>query len=53
MKMLSTKQMLQIFSISLAQVKVGNTSKNFLNKIRQTIYSLYRIKTLLKKYTAI
>ena len=37
-------QMLQIFSIALAQVNVGNTSENLLNKIRQIIFSLYQTK---------
>ena len=32
----------------LAQVKVGNTSENLLNEIRQVIYSLYREKELTK-----
>ena len=35
--------------IALAQVKVGNTSKNLLNEIRQIIYSLYQEKQLTKK----
>ena len=30
--------------IALAQVKVGNTSENLLNEIRQIIYSLYKGK---------
>ena len=33
--------MLQKLPIALAQVKIGNTSENLLNKIRQIIYSLY------------
>ena len=41
--------MLQRFSITLAQVKVGNTSENLLNEIRQMIYSLYRAKEIAKK----
>ena len=40
MKILSPEQMLQRLPIALAQVKVGNTSENLLNKIRQIIYSL-------------
>ena len=43
----------QRLPIALAQVKAGNTSENLLNEIRQIIYSLYREKKLLKKYTAI
>ena len=41
MKILSPEQMLQRLPIALAQVKVGNTSENLLNKIRQIIYSLW------------
>ena len=33
--------MFQRLPIALAQVKVGNTSENLLNEIRQIIYSLY------------
>ena len=33
--------MLQRLPIAIAQVKVGNTSENLLNEIRQIIYSLY------------
>ena len=32
--------MLQRLPIALAQVRVGNTSENLLNPIRQIIYSL-------------
>ena len=49
LKILSPKQILQRLPIALAQVKVGNTSKNLLNKIRQVIYSLYREKESTKK----
>ena len=45
--------MLQRLQIALAQVKVGNKSKNLLNKIRQIIYFLYREKDVVKKYTTI
>ena len=45
--------MLQRLPITYAQVKAGNTSENLLNKIRQIIYSFYRKKILLKKYTTI
>ena len=34
--------MLQSLPIALAQVKAGNASENFLNKICQIIYSLYQ-----------
>ena len=36
--------MLQRLPIVLAQVKAGNNSENFLNEIRQIIYSLYQAK---------
>ena len=36
--------MLQRLRIALAQVKAGNTSENFLNEIREIIYSLHRAK---------
>ena len=42
LKILTPKQMLQRLPIALAQVKAGNTSENWLNKIRQIIYSLYQ-----------
>ena len=45
--------MLQRVPIALAQVKAGNTSEELLNKTRKTLYSLYRAKKLLKKYTTI
>ena len=41
--------MLEGLPIVLAQVKVGNTSENLLNEIRQIIYSLYRAKEIAKK----
>ena len=41
--------MLQRLPIALAQVKVGNTSENLLNEIRQIIYSLYRAKEITKQ----
>ena len=41
--------MLQILPKSLAQAKVGNTSEHLLNKIKQTIYSLYRTKKITGK----
>ena len=36
--------MLQRLPIALAKVKVGNTSENLVNEIRQIIYSLKREK---------
>ena len=49
MKILSPEQMLQRLPIALAQVKVGNTSENLLNKIRQIIYSLCWEKEITRK----
>ena len=48
-KILSPKQMLQRLPIALAQVKAGNNSENFLNEIRQIVYSLYQSKEIIKK----
>ena len=49
LKILTPKQMLQRLSITLAQVKAGNTSEDLLNEIRQIIYSLYRANEITKK----
>ena len=49
LKILTSKQMLPILSIELAQGKAGNTSENILNEIRQIIYSLYRAKEITNK----
>ena len=49
LKILTTQQMLQRLLIALAQVKVGNTSGNLLNEIKQIIYSLYWVKEITKK----
>ena len=43
-KLLTPKQMLQSLPIALAQVKIGNASKNLLNKTRPTI--LYHAKEI-------
>ena len=48
-KILTPKQMLQRLTITLSQVKAGNTSENLLNEIRQIIYSLHRAKEITKK----
>ena len=54
MKLEDAKELQNIFKSNLNEtLKAGNTSKNLLNKIKEIIYSLYRIKILLKKYTAI
>ena len=49
LKILSSKQMLQRLPRALSQVKLGNTSENVLNEMRQVIYSLYRAKEITKK----
>ena len=49
LKILTLKQLLQRLPIALAQVKTGNNSESLLNKIRQTIYSLYQSKEITKK----
>ena len=41
--------MLQRLPVTLAQVKARNTPENFLNEIRQIIYSLYQAKGITKK----
>ena len=49
LKILISKQMLQRLTIALAQVKVANTSENWLNEICQIIYSLYQTKEINEK----
>ena len=41
--------MLQRLPIALAQVKAVNNSERLLNKIRQSVYSLYQSKQITKK----
>ena len=54
LKVLTPKQMLQRLPIALAQVKAGNNSGSFINKIRKIFYSLYQSKQITKKvYTNI
>ena len=48
LKILTPKQMLQRFPISLAQVKADNNSENLLNEIRQMVYFLYQSKEITK-----
>ena len=43
------KMFIKVLPITLAQVKVGNTSENVLNETRQIIYSLYRGKEVTNK----
>ena len=49
LKILTSKQMLQRFSIALEQVKAGSNSENLSNEIRQIVYSLYQSKEITKK----
>ena len=42
LKILTHKQIFQIFPIALAQVKTGNNSESLLNEIRQIVYTLYQ-----------
>ena len=49
MKLLTPKAIFPRLSIAFAQVKVGNTSVNIVNKIRQIINSLFRAKEITKK----
>ena len=49
LKIVTPKQMIQRLPIALARVKVGNTSENLLNEIRQIIHSLYQAKKITKK----
>ena len=55
-KILTSKQILQILTIALAQIKAGNSLLEFikwqqslLNEIRQIVYSLYQSKEITKK----
>ena len=55
-KILTSKQILQILTIALAQIKSGNSLLEFikwqqslLNEIRQIVYSLYQSKEITKK----
>lgn len=48
-KVLPLKQMLQRLQILLTQVQASNTSKKFVNNIRQIIYPLYLVKQISKK----
>ena len=49
LKILTSKQLLQRLPKVLAQVKVGNNSKNLLNEIRKIVYSSYLSKEITKK----
>ena len=49
LEILTPKQILETLPISLAQVKVGNSSENLLNEICEIIYFLYQAKGITKK----
>lgn len=49
MKTLQQKQLLQRSLLLLAQMQVGNTSENLLNKIRQIVYTMYSAKQISNK----
>ena len=51
LKTITPNQMLKRLPIAPAQISAGNNSESLLNEIRQTAYSLYRSKKLLRKYT--
>ena len=44
LKILTYKEMLRKLPIELAQIQTGNTAEKLIEKIRQTIYFLYRAK---------
>ena len=48
LKILTNKQMLNRFPISLAQIQAGNNSNKLKNEARQILYSVYRSKVLTK-----
>ena len=48
LKILTPKQMLLRLPIAIVLVKVGDTSENLVNEIRQIIYSLHREKEFTK-----
>ena len=48
-KIVTPSQMLSRLPISLAQLKAGNNSEKLKNKIRQLLYSLYRLKNITKQ----
>ena len=52
-KILTPKQMLQRLTIAFAQLKLGKTSENLLNEVREIIYFCIEQKKLLKTYITI
>ena len=53
LKILTPKQMIQRIPIALAQIKVGNTSENLLNKSGKSYILRIEQKKLLRKYITI
>ena len=49
LKILTPNQMFSRLPISLAQLKVGNNSEKLKNKIRQLLYSVYRLQKIFIK----
>ena len=49
LKIITPKQMLQRLPIALAQLRAGNNSEGLFNEIRQSVYSLYQSKEIIKK----
>ena len=49
LKVVTPNQMLKRLAIAVEQIKAGNNSENFLNEIRQIVYSLYRSKEIIEK----
>ena len=52
-KIITPKQMLQRLTAALGQVKSENTSDKSLSEIRQIVYSLDRLKEIIKKVCSI
>ena len=48
-EILTPEQMLQRWTIALAQVKACNNAEGLLNEIRQIVYSLHQSKEITKK----
>ena len=48
LKILTSQQMFTRLPILLAQIKAGNNSREIKSKIRQLLYSLYRLKKISK-----
>ena len=49
LKILNLDQKLSRLSITLAQLKAGNSSENLINELRQLLYFLHRSNKLTKK----